>query len=746
MKKITLKQITAFIISAFITAGLIVLVLSEVELPFLSTLELKSRDLRFRIRGPIKPGGDVVVVVIDEASIEAIGRFPWPRYVFAPLIAKLHDGGASAIGFDIFFSEPEKNPELEKLRLLMDTYTRMELLDSDPRHQAFFEEMVEAAEAQDSDAIFAEALRQAGNVVIGMAFFETNTPPLSEFPPFLTRAAYESFENKEALESFQPASFSGENLPIDILAESAKELGFVNFLPDPDNAKRRGLATLEYGGALLGSLAIRVAQTHLNLENDDITLVIGRELRMGPYKIPINRNGFFYINYYGANQTLDFYSVIDILDGTVKPETFKGKSVFIGGAATALGDVWPNPFVPAFWGVEAQATMCDNILTQRFITRESRVKYVDSAVIAAIGLILSLLLLKLSFTRGISLTVFIMGLVFAANQYAFTQNRTLLLMVYPLLETLLVFTVFFFSQYFKEIREKRHLRGAFEQYLNPAVVRRAVTNPEGLALGGEKKELTVLFTDIRGFTSISEGMSPDGLVDFMNEYLTAMTDIVMKHDGTLDKYIGDAIMAFYGAPEDKQDHAVLGCKTALEMVECLYEKRRAWVEDGLPPVWIGIGINTGEMVVGNMGSEKRFDYTVMGDNVNLASRLESLNKVYDVKVIVSEYTQEKTREHFLFRELDYVRVKGKKDPVKIFELLSKDYFTDGKDSTYLASFHEGLGAYRNMEWDAAIKYFEETLKLKPDDRPSILYIDRCKVMIETPPPEDWDSVFILTKK
>jgi adenylate cyclase len=271
-------------------------------------------------------------------------------------------------------------------------------------------------------------------------------------------------------------------------------------------------------------------------------------------------------------------------------------------------------------------------------------------------------------------------------------------------------------------------------------------DPEKLKLGGEKKDLTVLFSDIRGFTSISEHMTPERLVKFLNEYLTKMTDMVFKYDGLLDKYMGDAIMAIWGAPLDQSDHPLRACYTALEMVEELHLLQHKWATEGMPRLNIGIGINAGPMVVGNMGSERRFDYTVMGDSVNLGSRLEGLNKLYGTNIIISEMTYERVREEILGRELDLVRVKGKDQPVKIYELLSRRAKTLPEQKALAEEFQAALGEYRNRNWETARKIFQSILERYPEDGPGRLYVERCQTLEKTPPPEDWDGVYTMTTK
>jgi adenylate cyclase len=317
---------------------------------------------------------------------------------------------------------------------------------------------------------------------------------------------------------------------------------------------------------------------------------------------------------------------------------------------------------------------------------------------------------------------------------------------YPLFNLALTYLAITGYRYMTEEREKKKVRGAFQFFLNASVIEQMLKDPEKLKLGGEKKDLTVLFSDIRGFTAISKNMTPENLVKFLNEYLTKMTDIIFKYDGLLDKYMGDAIMAIWGAPLDQPDHPFRACTTALEMVDELHVLQKKWAAEGMPPLNIGIGINAGPMVVGNMGSEKRFDYTVMGDSVNLGSRLEGLNKAYKTNIIISEMIYERVRQEFLGRELDLVRVVGRDQPVRIYELISLRAKARPEDTTLAEEFQRALGEYRKWNWETARKNFESILERYPGDGPAKVYAERCQALEKTPPPEDWDGVYTMTTK
>jgi adenylate cyclase len=338
-----------------------------------------------------------------------------------------------------------------------------------------------------------------------------------------------------------------------------------------------------------------------------------------------------------------------------------------------------------------------------------------------------------------------MGVFVAANMFVFSCFNIWLNLIYPVLTMLAIYLGITVYRYIKEEREKKKIRGAFQYYLTASVINEMLKDPTKLKLGGDKKDLSVLFSDIRGFTTISEKLTPEELVHLLNEYLTAMTNIVFQYDGLLDKYMGDAIMAVFGAPLSQPDHAQRACLTALGMLSELQRLQKKWQEEGRPILNIGIGINTGDMVVGNMGSEMRFDYTVMGDNVNLGSRLEGINKEYGSNIVISEFTYNAIKEAMCCRELDYVRVKGKKLPVRIYELLDEKK-NENKWKELITNFEEGLTLYRAARWDEAIDIFQKALSIRPEDGASRLYIERCRNLKEEPPAQPWDGVFTMTRK
>jgi adenylate cyclase len=331
------------------------------------------------------------------------------------------------------------------------------------------------------------------------------------------------------------------------------------------------------------------------------------------------------------------------------------------------------------------------------------------------------------------------------NLLAFTRAGFWVNLLFPVLAVLLTQGAVTLFQFLTEERQKRMIRGAFQHYLHPSLVDQLSKNPALLTLGGVEREVTVLFSDIRDFSAIAERLTPEQLVHLLNEYFTAMTTLVLNENGFLDKYIGDGVMAVYGAPLDAPDHAYRACDTALQMLTALRGLQQRWEEGGLPRIDIRIGIHSGSMVVGNMGSELRFDYTVMGDGVNLASRLEGVNKEYRTQIIMSESTWEQVNDRIAARELDVVRVKGKTETTRIFEVLGFHPLPTAQ-LAMLTLFEEGLHAYRARQWGSALHLFTQTLEKTPEDYPSQLYRERCKAYLSDPPPPDWDGVYMMQSK
>jgi adenylate cyclase len=387
----------------------------------------------------------------------------------------------------------------------------------------------------------------------------------------------------------------------------------------------------------------------------------------------------------------------------------------------------------------------DNLLQGNFIRRGLRENLMDLAFLLLFSVGAGALLAVVPSIPATAVLIALLGFFLWLAYHLFATEQIWIAAFLPTATLIVNYAAIVSYRFFFEEREKRKVQSAFQQYVAPSIISQLLERPELLQLGGEEKELTALFSDIRGFTSLSEGLPPAELVEWLNEYLSEMTEVIFRHWGTLDKYIGDAIMAFWGAPYPQADHPERACRAALDMLKMLEKLHTRREPEGRPRMKIGIGIHTGPMLVGNMGSRRRFNFTIMGDNVNLASRLEGINKEFGTHLIISETTYQAVRSLMVARELDYIRVKGKKRPVRIYELLATS--EEGRRFDDLVTrFEEGLAAYRGGRWEAAIKTFEALRRDYPYDRPSNVMLERCLALIKQPPEGIWDGVYVMKTK
>ena len=717
--KISIKNImTLSPLKISIVLVILALVVFFMDPHFLRFMELKALDLRMVSRGQLPTTGQVIIATVDEKSLSEIGRWPWSRSMTAKLVDSLKEYGAKAVGFDIVFAEPEQSA------------------------------------CPSADAILAKSVKSAKNVSLGY-FFHTSMKDVE----FLTEeyinasgsliggSMYSMVREKGHEGDYNLITAYAPVPSIKAIAESGENCGYFNAFPDPDGVIRWSPLVIKFQDNFYYSLPIALLMQYLDYPMIVLNLAeFGVDgVMLGDLRIPTDEIGRLLINYLGPAKTFPHYSISDIIAGRLSPELIKGKIVIVGATATGIYDLRVTPFSPVYPGVELHATVVENILQGNFLEQSAWTTFIDICGIIFFGMIIGIAIPRLKALQGILLVMVLLGGFVAGNTLIFAKYNTWLNMVYPVLTMMTIYLVITVYRYFTEEREKKKIRGAFQYYLTASVINELLKDPTKLKLGGDKKDLTVMFSDIRGFTTISEKLTPEELVHLLNEYLTAMTDIVFKYEGLLDKYIGDAIMAVFGAPVDQPDHALRSCRTALEMMATLKGLQQKWAAEGRPFVDIGVGINSGDMVVGNMGSNMRFDYTVMGDNVNLSSRLEGINKEYGTHIVISEFTYEVVKEEVFCRELDAVRVKGKKLPVKIYELIC-----ERKDAAeheeYIGRFHAGLAHYKAARWDEGIAAFKSVLEIRPDDPPAKLYIQRCQDLKENPPEGEWDGVFTMTRK
>jgi adenylate cyclase len=728
---------------------LIALILFFLDAPFLRFMELKTLDLRMVSRGTTPSGGETVIVVIDEKSLSELGRWPWPRTTIAKLIDVLKGYGAKVVGFDIIFAEPDENSSMKAVAELSRDVKNVGMGNS-----RLFDLLKQKQKEADTDTALAASIKKAKNITLGY-FFHMNKGEVGH----LTGEQIAAGESQIAKGRFQMirarkgsdesplihAYAAQPNLPQ--LSKVSGNAGYFNAFPDTDGVIRWSPLVIKFRDNYYYSLSLAMLLQYQDWPMCSVNIAeYGVEgIYLDKLRIPTDESGRILVNYLGPAKTIPHYSISDVIQGRVPADKIKGKIVLVGATAIGIYDMRVTPFSAVYPGVEIHATVIENILHRNFLIHSGWIKFLDVCIIILVGLIMGLSVPRVKAVAGIVLSLALIGAFVVVNTTIFVRYNVWMNLIYPVLTMMTIYLGITVYRYVTEEREKKKVRGAFQYYLTASVVNEILKDPSKLKLGGDKKVLSVLFSDIRGFTSISEKLSPEELVHLLNEYLTAMTDVVFKYDGLLDKYIGDAIMAVFGAPLDQPDHALRACRTAIGMMSELRRLREKWAAEGRPDVNIGVGINTGDMVVGNMGSQMRFDYTVMGDSVNLASRLEGTNKEYGTNIIISEFTYESIKDELFCRELDAVRVKGKKLPVRIYELLGEK--KDARQwQEFVVHFETGLAKYRAGLWDEAIAAFRGVIHVRPTDFPAKLYIDRCEALKESPPVGEWDGVFTMTKK
>ena len=784
----------SFLISVGITLSALVIYfftfLGERPTPifnFLQRLELDALDMRFTYR-PIKATPHdprIVIVDIDQHSQEVLGRWPFSRSNFADMLDMLKKDGAKTVAFDITFSKPDQSGAA--VRELWGEFEARKRR-GEPVDQKLEIQVNELVAKFDGDKQFGEAIKNFGAVVLGSYFLYTDADMRGMDDATLDKYAEQlSFFSFPQIRPLDPRPEIGQrdrinlirafgnesislipkgaeaNIPVlaDSLGGSASSTGFFNAPPDEDGVVRQATMVLPFGRSkdlkdwdLYGSLDVMATSSYLRLGANELILQYGEPgvavMEFGPnLRIIPNNVGMKTINYRGPAGTFPHYSMADVVQGKIGPGTFKSKLVLVGATATGIGDLKTTPYGGTNYpGVEIHANVIDNILNERFMQRGQRQFETDLLLIFLFGIPLGITLALVS-SRYMWFGLALLIPFWALNFYAFNRGWWLNFIVPAGALTANVLLVSLYRALVEE-KEKRKVRSAFGQYLSPEVIRRLLLNPE--LVEPRKTEITVMFSDIRGFTTISEQLDAQELALFLNSYLSDMTKIVFDTQGTLDKYIGDAVMAFWGAPNEDERHAFNACSAALNMMAKVRELQSKWVAEGKPKLDIGIGLNSGVASVGNMGSALHHGYTALGDTVNLSSRLEGLNKEYGTHVLVNESTFQAANDGaFLFRELDVIRVKGKLQGVTIYELIGRieDLSRDGSlDDIQERSkqFAAARALYTQRKWSEAQDAFQSILDRWPNEGPSRMYWKRCQEYLFDEPPTNWDGVFTMTHK
>jgi adenylate cyclase len=744
-----------------------------VELPVVARIEHAAQDWALtRLRGPREPSGRVVVVAIDERSVRAEGLWPWSRAKMARLVDGLAAGGVAAVGFDVIWAEQDElGRRIAKVAALVRSAREGAL---DPAAARRLEEVwlaargaePEAAVAVDPTEQLAEAIERARNVTLGFMFLGAEDAPGTAQDERIAKLRFLEAAPVHVLAGGRlvaagggvrvPGRFPGVVPPVDEVLAVADSGGFFTVLPDPDGVIRRYRAVAGAGAAAFPSLGVALLARIAGEGSPAPIVPVGAEgapetlqqVRIGDaFVLDVDDLGQVPLNYYGPYRRFPAWSATDVLHGRIPPEEMKGRIAIVGTTAAGTWDQRVTPFDDIAPGVITHATFVENVLRGELLERTSAVFALEVALMVALAVGLAALFARVSSLAALPALLLSAGAWATVAVLVLHRANVVLAVGMPLSQMLSMFVVATSFRFFSEEREKRRARETFSRFLAPAIVERVLAKGGSVRLGGEKRVLTVLFSDIRGFTSISEKLDPHVLLELLNEYLTPMTDIIVSdHQGTLDKYIGDAVMAFWGAPQEQPDHALRACRAALAMVDRLGSLREGWRRRGLPDLDVGIGVNTGPMSVGFVGSQDRFyNYTVLGDAVNLASRLEGANRAYGTRVILGASTREQVKDEVVVRELDLVRVKGKRAPVHIYELLA---LAPGPPelAAFVERFRWGLTAYAAQRWDEAIARFREADALRGGDPTSRTYVERCEAMRRSPPGPEWDGVFEMKTK
>jgi adenylate cyclase len=741
----------------------------EMVFPPLRRLTLLVTDIKFALRGPQPPKNKIVIVEIDGPALEQVGRWPWHRDATALLIHKTFQAGAKAVGLDIFFTEPDKRVP-DQLAEILKAQNLGAIVDQ-------FE----------TDRALTEVVKNyKSNLVLGWASeavcqpkysSETDCPvanpdAIATHPKGYKKFGFQRFDLGAAFDPKRTPIHSFATLLANIpdYTDNGEHAGYVNSVKDPDGVIRRTVLAAFADKQPYPSLAMEMARIglneELNLELDEDHKVKKLSFVKSGREIPTTPLGIMEINFRGPAHTFTYVSAMDIMSeedtlkdelnrklaGASKKEILKDAYVFIGLTAVGSHDILAFPFDSFTPGVEGHAHILDNILSGDPLLSGSRVHAgIWVTLLMIIGAaIFGFFMQKLEAVPALILFTLTLGGIGIADIKLLFGNNININSSFLILELAAIFVFTLAAKYVLEERNKKFIKSAFSKYVSPAIVDSILKDPTKLSLGGEKRELTILFSDIRSFTTFSEKMDAKALAGFLNDYLGTMTKIVFDHMGTLDKYIGDAVMAFWGAPLDQPDHAINACNAAMKMMQALGEQRARYKEVYGIDVDIGVGLNSGVVNVGNLGSADNFEYTVIGDHVNLASRLEGLTKSYGVSIVTSRFTfdiiEKLGKPLPRHRCLDLVKVKGKKKAIELIQLLAVDMNPEG-----LKLFQDGRTLYTAQKWDEATACFEkanELLRSSPqtEDGPSMEYIQRCKDFKANPPASDWDGSWEMHSK
>ena len=700
-------------------------------------LRVRTFDAFQAIEPRKKTARPVTIVDIDEKSLAKLGQWPWPRTRIADLIANLTKLGAVVIAFDIVFAEPDRlNPDAaaDTIRNLdEETRAKLRALPS-------------------NDQIFADAMRRS-RVVLG----ESGLPyVISEYDNALPVTGLAMLG--EAPQPFM-LDFAGLLRNVHVLEQAAAGRGLFTIRPERDGIVRRVPMIMQAQGATMPSVSFEMLRVATGTDTIFIkTDKAGiKSVAVKGFEIPTDRNGQLWVHFAHYDPSL-YVSAVDLLEGNVKPEMIARKLVLIGTSAVGLNDIKTTPVDPALPGVEVHAQVLESALTRTVLSQPNYGIAIEFCAAFLFGILVIAFAPLFGPISLVAVGALFASLLVGTSWYFYTQHRLLIDFTYPLLSTTSIYLTLIFTSFVREQKQRRQIRSAFGRYLSPVLVEQLAQAPEKLVLGGEEREMTIMFSDVRGFTTISESFKhdPQGLTKLMNRFLTPLTNAILARKGTIDKYMGDAIVAFWNAPLDDKEHQLNACEAALDMLERidgLNEVRQVEAQEGGHPYFpinVGVGLNTGTCVVGNMGSDLRFDYSVLGDSVNLASRLEGQSKEYGFPIIVGSKTALAVKDRFAILELDFIMVKGKKEPEVIYAIAGReDTAQSGRFQRLRNLTIEMLACYRSRDWEGALAAIERGRRT--DDANALellynLYEARIRGYRMNPPPEDWNGAFALLTK
>lgn len=709
------------------------------DIRFNASLSLTENNLflpETKIEGSGQQGSDiakhkVVILDIDERSLAAEGRWPWSRHKLAKLVNQLAECGAILVAFDVVFSEPERNPVNEVNQHLANYNIDWKI----PKRWH---------EIADGDQVFARHISDI-DVVLGYFFQDEDNIQVGNLPrPVLNLS---SEQNANLVSIAKPGYVA--NLPK--LQQAAAGAGFVSTFADADGVIRRSPLVIRHDNGLYPSLSLATVMSYLLVNDIELaTQTVGHvevitAIMAGGQRARTDVNGRVIIPYRGKQHSFPYISVTDVLKNNVDLSLLEGAIVLVGTSAIGLADLRATPVGTQYPGVEVHANIIQSLLSGDFPYRPEWEAGLTLSILIFLGALLSLCLPKLGPIAAVFLSGTTLLFMVSGNFYLWHAHKLDLPIASTCLLILILTLLNLAYGYMRENASKRLLKGMFNQYVPQAHIDRMVEDPEAYQFTGESKELTVLFADIRSFTTISESLSATELKAMLNQYFTPLTKIIFDHEGTIDKYVGDMVMAFWGAPIDDENHAKNGILSAIEMQKATVELSNAFVARGLPEIKIGVGLNSGIMNVGDMGSSYRRAYTVLGDAVNLGSRLESITKFYGVDILVGERTAELCPD-IAFSFVDRIQVQGKDEPVSVYKPLGLKEEVSEDQIEQQQIFSAAYECYKQQAWDDAQQMFYALKAESPDNLLYQIYIDRINDLREQELTQDWDGVFKHTRK